>query len=554
MNSDPITLEVIRNGLQSVAEEMGATLKRTGYSPNIKERKDLSCALFNRGAEMIAQAEHIPVHLGAMISSVEMTIKTFSRDLHPGDAIILNDPYMGGTHLPDITLISPIFYRGEIVGFSANRAHHADVGGITPGSLPGSSTEIYQEGIIIPPVKLFEKGELKEDLLALIVKNVRTPEERAGDIKAQVSANRVGEKRVIELIGKYGQETYLAATEEILNYSERMMKAQIRRFPKGSFEATDFMDNDGASDDPVKLRVRVTVEGETLSFDFTGTDPQRDGNINAVSAITASCVFFVVRAVTDPSIPANSGCYRPLQIFVPEGTALNARSPAAVSAANVETSQRIVDLLLRAFSQIVPERVIAGCQGTMNTLTVGGIDPRDGKPYAYCETIGGGQGARPNADGMDGVHTNMTNTLNTPIEAFEIAYPLLVEQYELSPSSGGLGQYRGGLGIVRTLQVVDHQAMVSLQSERRRFAPYGLLGGGEGRKGRNYLLQGKRKRALPPKFTIRINPGDAIRIETPGGGGYGSPEKRAADLIEKDLSAGKYKKRDFEFLSPKSDV
>ena len=545
MKIDPITLEVIRNALQSVAEEMGATLKRTGYSPNIKERKDLSCALFNPRAEMIAQAEHIPVHLGAMISSVEMTIRTFSKDLHPGDAIILNDPYMGGTHLPDITLISPIFYRGEIVGFSANRAHHADVGGMTPGSLPGSSTEIYQEGIIIPPVKLFERGELKEDLLALIVKNVRTPEERAGDIKAQVSANKIGEKRMVELIEKYGRETYLTTMEEILNYSERMMKAQIRRFPKGSFEATDFMDNDGVSDDPVKLQVRVTVEEDSLSFNFTGTDPQREGNINAVSAVTASSTFFTVRAVTDPSIPANSGCYRPIKIFVPEGTVLNAKSPAAVSAANVETSQRIVDLLLRAFAQIIPDRVIAGCQGTMNTLTIGGMDPRTGRPYAYCETIAGGQGARPNADGMDGVHTNMTNTLNTPIEAFEIAYPLLVEQYEFNPSSGGLGQYRGGLGIVRTLKVLDHQAVVSLQSERRRFAPYGLFGGAEGRKGRNYLLQGKRKRPLPPKFTIRLRPGEAIQIETPGGGGYGSLEKRSAGLIEKDLSSGKYKKRTY---------
>jgi len=437
MRIDPITLEVIRNALQSAAEEMGATLKRTGYSPNIKERKDLSCALFNPKAEMIAQAEHIPVHLGAMISSVEMTIQTFSKDLHPGDAIILNDPYMGGTHLPDITLISPIFYKDEIVGFSANRAHHADVGGITPGSLPGSSTEIYQEGIIIPPVKLFEKGELKEDLLALIVKNVRTPEERAGDIKAQVSANRIGEKRLLDLIEKYGRETFLTTMEEILNYSERMMKAQIRRFPKGSFEATDFMDNDGVSDDPVKLQVTVTVEGESLSFDFNGTDPQREGNINAVSAVTASSTFFTVRAVTDPSIPANSGCYRPLRIFIPEGSVLNARPPAAVSAANVETSQRIVDLLLRAFARIIPDRVIAGCQGTMNTFTIGGIDPRNGKPYAYCETIAGGQWARPNADGMDGVHTNMTNTLNTPIEALEIAYPLLVERYEFNPSTGG---------------------------------------------------------------------------------------------------------------------
>jgi N-methylhydantoinase B len=545
MRIDPITLEVIRNALQSGAEEMGATLKRTGYSPNIKERKDLSCALFNPKAEMIAQAEHIPVHLGAMISSVEMAIQTFSKDLYPGDAIILNDPYMGGTHLPDITLISPIFYEGELLGFSANRAHHADVGGISPGSLPGASTEIYQEGIIIPPVKLFEKGELKEDLLALIVKNVRTPEERAGDIKAQVSANKIGEKRVSELVEKYGRETFLTTMEEILNYSERMMRAQIRRFPKGNFKAVDFMDNDGVSDEPVKLQVQVIVEEDTLSIDFSGTDSQQEGNINAVSAVTASSVFFTVRAITDPSIPANSGCYRPLKIYIPEGTVLNAKPPAAVSAGNVETSQRIVDLLLRAFAQVIPNRVIAGCQGTMNTLTIGGMDPRSGKPYAYCETIGGGQGARPNADGMDGIHTNMTNTLNTPIEAFEIAYPLLVERYELNPSSGGLGQYRGGLGIIRTLRVLDHKVMFSIQSERRKFPPYGLLEGKEGKKGRNFILRGQIKKLFPPKFTVRLNPGDGFQIETPGGGGYGPVEKRSSDLIKKDFSEGKYRQRDF---------
>lgn len=548
MRIDPITLEVVRNALQSGAEEMGATLKRTGYSPNIKERKDLSCALFNRKAEMIAQAEHIPVHLGAMISSVEMTMKTFSKDLYPDDAIILNDPYMGGTHLPDITLISPVFCEGELIGFSANRAHHADVGGISPGSLPGSSTEIYQEGIVIPPVKLFEKGKLKEDLLALIVKNVRTPEERAGDIKAQISANKIGEKRVLELIEKYSRETFQAATEEILNYSERMMRAQIRRFPKGTFEAFDFMDNDGVSDEPVRLQVRVTVNEDTLSIDFSGTDSQREGNINAVSAVTASSVFFTIRAITDPAIPANSGCYRPLKIHIPEGTVLNASPPAAVSAGNVETSQRIVDVLLRAFAQAIPERVIAGCQGTMNTFTIGGIDPRRKKPYAYCETIAGGQGARPNADGMDGVHTNMTNTLNTPIEALEIAYPLMVERYELNPSSGGLGQYRGGLGIVRSLRVLDHQATISLQSERRRFAPYALLEGKEGRKGRNYILRGRRKKLSPPKFTVRLNSGDGIQIETPGGGGYGKLTERMSELITKDLSEKKYQRRDFRNL------
>lgn len=553
MKVDPITLEVILNALQSIAEEMGAILKRTGYSPNIKERKDLSCALFNSKAEMIAQAEHIPVHLGAMITSVETTIKMFSKEFYPGDVIILNDPYLGGTHLPDITLISPIFWKEELIGFSANRAHHADVGGITPGSLPGISTEIYQEGIIIPPIKIFEKGKLKEDLLELIVKNTRTPEERAGDIKAQLSANRIGEKRVLELIEKYGCNTFIDTMEEILNYSEKMMRNQIMRFPKGSVEAIDFLDDDGISGDPVKLKVILTVKEDRLFLDFSGTDIQKSGNVNAVSAVTTSSVYFTVRAITDPSIPANSGCYRPIILNIPEGTVLNAKPPAAVSAGNVETCQRIVDLLLKAFAQILPEKVTAGSQGTMNTLTIGGVDPRNGKLYAYCETIAGGQGGRLKRDGMDGVHTNMTNTLNTPIEALEIAYPLMVDRYEFNPSSGGLGEFRGGLGIIRTIRILDHEAKVSLQSERRKFSPFGLFGGNNGKSGRNYIIKNGKKKVLPPKFTIKLSSGDAIQIETPGGGGYGPVERRSMELIKKDIREGKYKKRDFKFILKQND-
>ncbi len=498
---------------------MGVTLGRTAFSPNIKERKDFSCAVFDSKGRMVSQAEHIPVHLGSMPLSVKEALEEFAFD--EGDIIILNDPYWGGTHLPDITLIAPVFCK-DLLGFAACRAHHADVGGKTPGSMPGDSREVYEEGLIIPPVKLYEKGKINEDILKLILRNVRTPEERKGDLRAQYSACETGKKRIGELTDKYGKKLVKEAFEEIMDYSERRMRKKITEFPKGRYEAHDFMDDDGVSNDPVKINVTVTV-GSDLSFDFTGTDKQKKGNINAVYAVTLSCVYYTVRCVTDPEIPPNEGCYRPVNVLVPEGSLLNPVHPHAVSAGNVETSQRIVDVLLKAFSQVVPEKVIAGCQGTMNNVTIG--ESVNEKPFAYYETIGGGMGARHNKDGMDGVHTHMSNTLNTPIEALEMNYPFLVREYSLISDSGGEGKFRGGLGIVRSIKVLT-DCVVSIQSERRKFAPYGLFGGKNGRKGKNVLIRGEKVIELPSKTTCSLLEGDIIRIETPGGGGYGNAEER----------------------------
>jgi N-methylhydantoinase B len=524
---DAVTLEIVRCSLQSVAEEMGATLGRTAFSPNIKERKDFSCAVFDDKGRMVSQAEHIPVHLGSMPLSVQESLEEFTFE--DGDVIILNDPYWGGTHLPDITLIAPVFC-GDLLGFAACRAHHADVGGRTPGSMPGDSREVFEEGVIIPPVKLYKKGKVNTDILKMILRNVRTPDERKGDLRAQGSACEIGKRRMKELVDKYGRTVVLEAFEEVMDYSERRMRKKIGEFPPGRYAAHDFMDNDGVTDEPVKIAVTVTVD-KGLTFDFTGTSEQRTGNINAVYAVTLSCVYYTVRCVTDPGIPPNEGCYRPVDLIVPEGCLLNPVHPHAVSAGNVETSQRIVDVLLKAFSLVVPHQVIAGCQGTMNNVTIGGSS--DGTSFAYYETIGGGMGARYNKDGIDGVHTHMSNTLNTPVEALEMSYPFLVTDYVLIPGSGGNGKYRGGMGIARGIQVLT-DCTVSIQSERRKFAPYGLFGGEKGRRGKNLLIRDKKVVELPSKTTYHLQKGDIIRIETPGGGGYGTKEERHETLREKE--------------------
>jgi N-methylhydantoinase B len=525
---DAVTLEILRCSLQSVAEEMGATLGRTAFSPNIKERKDFSCAVFDNKGRMVSQAEHIPVHLGSMPLSVKESLKEIV--FYEGDVVIVNDPYWGGTHLPDITLIAPVFCD-NLLGFAACRAHHADVGGKAPGSMPGDSQEVFEEGLIIPPVKLYRNGVVDTDILRLILRNVRTPGERKGDLRAQFSACEIGKRRISEMVKKYGVTMVKEAFEEIMNYSERRMRKKIEEFPKGEYTAYDFMDNDGITDDPVKIAVTIQIDNG-LTFDFTGTDAQRPGNINAVYAVTLSCVYYVVRCVTDPGIPPNEGCYRPLQVVVPEGCLLHPVHPHAVSAGNVETSQRIADVLLKAFSQVVPEKVIAGCQGTMNNVTIGGSV--GGESFAYYETIGGGMGARVNKDGIDGVHTHMSNTLNTPVEALEMSYPFLVTEYSLIPGSGGRGKYRGGMGIVRGVKVLT-DCTVSIQSERRKFAPYGLFGGENGRKGKNVLVRDGRYTELPSKTTYQLKKGDIIKIETPGGGGYGNYEERLELLKEKDI-------------------
>jgi N-methylhydantoinase B len=518
---DPITLEVLRNALEATAQEMGAVLKLTSFSPNIKERMDASCAIFDAQGRLVAQAEHVPIHLGSMLKAVAPTIAAVGK-LEPGDIVIVNDPFVGGAHLPDITLIAAVHLQQELIGYVAARAHHSDVGGMEPGSMPGRSNEIYQEGIVIPPIRLYTRGQLQTDVMRLIVANVRTATERRGDLNAQLAAIRIGERRLSELVERYGVEGLAQGFAALLDYAERRMRNRIAELPPGTYFAQDCLDDDGSSEEPVLVNLRVEVSPSKLSLDFAGSAPQRRGNINAVAPMTHSAVFFAVKILTDASIPANAGILRPVEIKIPKGSFLDAQPPAAVCAGNTETTQRVSDTVLRAFAQFAPARVPAASQGTMNLIGVGGVDPRNGRPYTYIETIAGGQGGRPMGDGMDGVQCNMTNTMNTPIEALEISYPLRVVRYEIRAGSGGAGRHRGGHGVVRALTVLDHEARVSLQSDRRRFAPYGLGGGADGQPGRNWLCdQLGNLRQLPGKVSLTLQPGETIGVETPGGGGWG---------------------------------
>ncbi len=519
---DPITLEVLRNALEATAQEMGGVLKLTSFSPNIKERMDASCAIFDAKAQLIAQAEHVPIHLGSMLKAVGPTIAAVGT-LDPGDVVIVNDPFVGGAHLPDITLVAPVHVGGELIGYVATRAHHSDVGGMEPGSMPGKSSEIYQEGIIIPPLRLYVRGEPQRDVMRLIMANVRTATERRGDLNAQLAAIRIGERRLGELAQRYGAGVLTRGFEAILDYAERRMRNRIAELPPGTYLAQDCLDDDGNSDEPVLVKVRVEVTRDRLTLDFAGSSPQRRGNINAVAPMTHSAVFFAVKVLTDATIPANAGILRPVTILIPPGSFLDAQPPAAVCAGNTETSQRVSDTVLKAFAQLAPARIPAASQGTMNLIGVGGVDPRNGRSYTYIETIAGGQGGRPSGDGMDGVQCNMTNTMNTPVEALEISYPLRVERYEIRDGSGGAGQHRGGHGVIRALTVIDHEARVSLQSDRRRFAPYGLGGGSEGTLGRNWVRdKDGREQQLPGKVSLTLRAGETVGVETPGGGGWGT--------------------------------
>lgn len=517
----PVMLEILKNAVAAVPEEMGAALKRTAYSPNIKERMDASCAVFDAQGRMLAQAEHIPVHLGAMPRTVECALRAVA-DVQEGDQLVVNDPYQGGSHLPDLTLLKPVFYGEVLRGYVVNRAHHADVGGMAPGSMPGTSTEIYQEGLIIPPVKLIRNGTENADLFALLRANTRTPVERIGDIRAQIAANNLGEQRLQELIHRYGVRTYLAFTEAIMRYSEHRMREAIAAMPAGTYAAEDFLDDDGITDQPVRIAVRITIADSTITIDFAGTDQQRRGNINAPCAVTLSAVYYVLRCVTDPEIPPNHGCYRPLSVHVPAGSVLNPRHPAAVASGNVETAQRIVDVLLLALHAALPAKIPAQSQGTMNNIAIGGPTQNGCGRFTYYETIAGGQGALPYKSGEDGIHTHMTNTANTPIEALELAYPLRVERYELIPESGGTGTFRGGRGIRRAIRVLTENATLSIQSDRRKYRPRGVLGGGYGRAGMTYVLRHETRIALPSKITCTLERDDIVVIETPGGGGYGA--------------------------------
>ena len=520
----PIKLEIYRNLFSSIAQEMGTVLRRTAYSPNIKERRDYSCALFDGQGQLVAMGDHMPVHLGSMPLAVRAAIDAFP--LHPGDVVFLNDPFAGGTHLPDVTMVAPLFEPSDVsrpVSFVACRAHHSDVGGISPGSMP-LSTDIFQEGIRIPPLRLYQRGQLNRDLLRLVLMNVRTPREREGDLAAQIGSLKVGEKRLLAMVEKNGRQEVEAYMTALQDYGERVMKQVISRIPDGCYRAEDLLDDDGTTREPprrpIKIKVSVEVHRERMKVDFSGSHPQVRGCVNAVEAITLSAVYYVLRCLAPDDAPTSAGLLRPVEVITPAGTIVNASYPAATAGGNVETSQRIVDVLLRALSTAELDNIPAASSGTMNNLTVGSVGPNTGQTFSYYETIGGGMGASPQADGDSGVHTHMTNTLNTPIEALETYFPVRVREYRLRRESGGQGKFRGGDGIIRSLEMLA-DCQVTMLSDRRRHAPYGLHGGESGKTGKNYLIvKGKRKK-LPGKFSLSLSQGEIIRIETPGGGGWG---------------------------------
>jgi N-methylhydantoinase B len=535
MKVDPAELEVFKNLFHSVAEEMGAALRRSAFSPNIKERRDYSCAVFDGKGRVVAMGDHMPVHLGSMPMSVAAA--RLALKLGQGDIALLNDPYAGGTHLPDITLVMPVVPTGVYppghspgrreppLFYLANRAHHSDIGGAYPASM-GLTEEIYQEGLRIPPVVLAHGGKVQRDMLSLLLANVRTPREREGDLLAQVAACRLGERRLGELAQKYGARRTGFYLEALQRYSAQLMREALGRIPEGVYRAEDSLDDDGFSGRPVRLRVAIQIRRRQATVDFDGTSPACRGSVNAVLAVTTSAVFYVFRCLLGENVPACAGLMEPIKVRAPEGSVVNAQAPAAVAAGNVETSQRIVDVLLRALAQALPHRIPAASSGTMNNLSFGGIDPCSSQPFAYYETIAGGMGARPRADGLSGVHTHMTNSLNTPIEALESSYPVRVRSYSLRRGSGGTGRYRGGDGVIREIEFLT-DVRGSILSDRRIVPPYGLSGGKPGRVGRNELRAKGRVAKLPSKTGFIAPAGSVLRIETPGGGGWGRQEPRA---------------------------
>lgn len=535
---DAVTLEIMRNQFESVAEEMGSVLITGAYSPNIKERRDCSTALFDADGRLVAQAEHIPVHLGAMPSAVETVL---DRAVEPGDMFVLNDPFEGGTHLPDVTLVSPIAHEGEIVGYAVSRAHHADVGGQVPGSMPAGAREIYQEGLRLPPVRLIAEGSVNDDVMDILLANVRNPDERRADIRAQIAANERAEERLLDLIDDHGGDRIRTAFDAVIEYSRDRVTSELAALPDGTYHASEVLEGDGVTerrsvssraksgviaDEEFPIEAAVTIDGSDLNVDFAGTADQVAGNVNAPLAVAQSAVYYVIRCVTDPDIPPNQGCYEPVTVDIPNKSLLNPEPPAAVVGGNVETSQRVTDVVFAALADVAPERVPAQSQGTMNNLTIGS---RHADGFTYYETIGGGMGGRPTGDGMDGVQVGMTNTLNTPIEALEAEYPLVVDQYSLRSNSGGRGRYRGGLGIERAVTVLE-PATVSLLTERRQLSPRGIDGGEDGTPGEN-RINGER---VPAKTTRDVPAGTTVVLRTPGGGGHGAPAERDDTARETD--------------------
>lgn len=546
---EPTTLEIYRALYTSVAEEMGIALRRTAFSPNIKERRDYSCAVFDANGRVIAQGDHMPVHLGSMPMAVAAALREVQ--LQPGDVVALNDPFAGGTHLPDVTLVMPVVSgqwsvtsRGGRLKFSgskrkqshavqlatdhrplttlfyvANRAHHADIGGGTPGSM-GLATDIYGEGVTIPPIRLVKNGELVEDVMRLILANVRSNDERRGDFQAQIGSLNTGAVRLLEIVERRGAAEAADYASHLIDYSARLMRKVIAAIPDGDYEAVDVLDDDGVNARDININVKISIKKSRARVDFTGSSPQVGGPINAVEAITVSAVSYVFRCLLSADVPASAGLMEPIQVIAPSGTVVNAIHPAAVAGGNVETSQRIVDVLFKALSQALPERIPAASQGTMNNLTIGGIDPRTLREFSYYETVAGGMGARPSHAGISAVHTHMTNSLNTPAEALEYAYPLRVQTYTVRKGSGGKGTHRGGDGVVREIETLA-PARMSLLSDRRANQPYGLAGGEAGMAGSQAIIRNGKAKPIASKGTWELEAGDRVRIETPGGGGWG---------------------------------
>jgi N-methylhydantoinase B len=520
MKIDPVRLEIFKNLFHSVAEEMGAALRRSAFSPNIKERRDYSCAVFDSSGDVLAMGDHMPVHLGSMPMSVAAALN--AMPLQRGDIALLNDPYAGGTHLPDLTMVMPVYTlrSKRPLFYIGNRAHHADIGGAHAGSM-GLSRDIFQEGLRIPPIKIMVHGRIVPDVMSLILANVRTAREREGDLTAQIAACRIGERRLLDMTAKYGPRDVISYGRHLLEYSARMMAATVAAIPDGTYRAEDFLDNDGVTAGRQRIAVAIRIRGRTAEVDFTGSSPQCSGSVNAVEAITWSAVFYVFRCLLDEKVPATSGLMRAVCVIAPEGTIVNANPPAAVAGGNVETSQRIVDTVLRALSRAIPSRIPAASQGTMNNLSYGGSDARgeSAKPFTYYETIAGGTGAGLGLRGASATQSHMTNTLNTPTEVLEHVYPVRVLRYSLRRGSGGEGQFAGGDGIVREIEFLS-EVQVGILSDRRVVPPYGLQGGKSGRVGKNEITVEGRKKRLPSKCTFYAPAGSVIRIETPGGGGW----------------------------------
>jgi N-methylhydantoinase B/oxoprolinase/acetone carboxylase alpha subunit len=520
MKSGVIELELFRHILISVAEEMGIVLRKTAYSANIKERRDYSCAVYDHRGETVAMGDHMPVHLGAMPLSVAHAMA--AHTIGPGDVVIVNDPFAGGTHLPDITAVSGVFLdnRRRPSFYLASRAHHSDVGGISPGSMP-LARDIYQEGLRLPPVKLVRQGRMDDDLLGIILANVRTPEERRGDLLAQLMSMRRGETRLREIVLRYGLRAVTRSMRRLQSYTESLVRNAISKLPRGEYCFEDRLDNDGVTDRPVYIRVTIRVAGETAEVDFTGTDPQAAGSINANYAVAVSATAYVFRCLLDEDVPFTAGLLRPIVLKIPDGTVVSARPPAAMAAGNVETSQRITDVLLGALSKAATARIPAASSGTMNNFSFGGWDARRNRPFAYYETIAGGMGAGPNHPGQSAVHTHMTNSWNTPVEALEHQYPVRIRRYAIRRQSGGDGLHRGGDGVVREVEFLS-PAEVTILSDRRQTSPFGLCGGKDGKPGSNVLVRAGRQQHLRSKTKFDVLESDVVRIETPGGGGFGS--------------------------------